>query len=184
MPVPQALEPPIDRPERRSVEQLFASHGPTVARWAQRLGGPGVDAEDVLQEVFLVVQQRRPTDAGAAKLSTWLYQTTLNIVYQHRRRAKLRRWLGLAYGEVIEQLVTRGPVPLEDIEQRELRALANQVLDGMSDRYRTVFVLFEVEQLSGIQIAELMGAKVETVWVWLHRARTDFFRKLRQLETA
>jgi RNA polymerase sigma-70 factor, ECF subfamily len=168
--------------EAPSVEELFESYGPTVARWAQRLGGPSVDAEDVLQEVFLVVHQRRPREVGAAKLSTWLYQTTLNIVYQHRRRAKLRRWLGVAFGEVASQVSQGELVPLEALEQRETRALAHRVLDRMSERYRTVFILFEVEHLSGSQIAEVMGAKVETVWVWLHRARADFFGRLRQME--
>ena len=43
------------------VEELYRLHARSVARWAARLGGPGVDVEDVVQEVFLVAKRRLRT---------------------------------------------------------------------------------------------------------------------------
>jgi RNA polymerase sigma-70 factor, ECF subfamily len=55
------------------------------------------------------------------------------------------------------------------------------VLDRMGERHRTVFILFEIEEFSGQEIADLKGVKVGTVWVWLHRARAEFAQRLAEL---
>src|SRR5438552_1977251 len=60
--------------------RAYRQHAADVSRWARRLGGPGVDAEDVLHEVFMVAQRRLPEFRGEAKLSTWLYAITLRVV--------------------------------------------------------------------------------------------------------
>src|SRR5215468_8530803 len=78
--------PPLD------AAQLFEQHADTVAGWASRLGGPAVDVEDVVQEVFVIVHRRLERFRGNANITTWLYGITANIVYQQRRKAKRRRW--------------------------------------------------------------------------------------------
>jgi RNA polymerase sigma-70 factor (ECF subfamily) len=62
--------------------------------------------------------------------------------------------------------------------------LIYRVLDGMGERSRTLIILFELEQLSGEEIAKLRGAKIGTVWVWLHRARAEFRRRLEELQSS
>jgi RNA polymerase sigma factor (sigma-70 family) len=64
------------------------------------------------------------------------------------------------------------------------RRLIYQALDRMSERNRTLMILFEFEELSGQEIAELKGARVETVWVWLHRARAEFWRHVQDIRGA
>jgi RNA polymerase sigma-70 factor (ECF subfamily) len=56
------------------------------------------------------------------------------------------------------------------------------VLDGLGEVYRTTFILFELEGLSGEQIAEITGTRVGTVWVRLTRARRAFIERMRRLE--
>jgi RNA polymerase sigma factor (sigma-70 family) len=55
------------------------------------------------------------------------------------------------------------------------------VLDAIDEKHRTVLILFEIEGMSGDEIAELTGARVETVWVQLHRARARFKQRLQQM---
>lgn len=53
-----------------------------------------------------------------------------------------------------------------------------RVLDRLSEKQRTLLVMFEIEGRPGADIAEVLGAKLATVWVWLHRAREAFVREL------
>ena len=151
---------------------LYRAHAQTVARWASRLGGPAIDVEDVVQDVFLVVQRRLDEFRGEARIETWLYRITANMVRWRRRKEKWRRWLGGSADDVAGRLAARGPTPLEALE-------VYRALDGMRENYRSVLILFEIEGLTGAEIAQLLGVKVDTVWVWLHRARKQFKERSR-----
>jgi RNA polymerase sigma-70 factor (ECF subfamily) len=157
------------------VEELYRAHARTVARWAARLGGPGTDVEDVVQEVFLVAKRRLRTFTGDGRVTTWLFRTTANVVAAARRRRRVRRWLGSAPDD--EQPVgmgAAGPAPAEALERREEAARVYRALDGLPERLRRVLILFEIEGLSTPEIAELMSARAATVRVWLFRARAKF----------
>ena len=75
------------------LETVYREHAPAVSRWAQRLSGPGIDPEDLVHDVFLVVQRRLPEWHGKAKLSTWLYEITIRVVQERRRALRRRRLL-------------------------------------------------------------------------------------------
>jgi RNA polymerase sigma-70 factor (ECF subfamily) len=166
----------------RDVGEVYRAHAQRVAAWAARLGGPSVDAEDVVQEVFLIVHRLLPTFRGDAQVTTWLFRITQNVVRHRRRQGRWRRWLGGSADDVAGNVASGRPTPVEDLERRQASDLVYRVLDGMSDRYRTVIVLFELEQRSGEEIAELLGTKVATVWVWLHRARAQFAKRLAKID--
>jgi RNA polymerase sigma-70 factor (ECF subfamily) len=177
---------PAPKPEEpaRDAGQLFRAHAQQVARWAARLGGPGIDVEDVVQEVFVKVHRLLPEFRGEAEVSTWLYRITENVVRSRRRTLRVRGWLrGIFHGEA-EATTVRCPTPLEQLERREAQRFVYRVLDRIPERYRTVFVLFEIEGLSGDEIARLTGRKPATVWVQLKRARDQFFARARRLERA
>jgi RNA polymerase sigma-70 factor, ECF subfamily len=170
-------------PESVNIGDLYRTHAATVARWATRLGGPGVDSEDVVHEVFLVAQRRLGEFRFEADPATWLFRTTDLIVRAHRRKARLRAWLRRSVAEEYDraQAGSSAISPVEDLIERQRARNVYRALDGMDDKYRSVFVLFELEGLSGDKIAELTGIKVATVWVRLHRARERFVRRIQAL---
>lgn len=179
-----AIRPAISRSEQpRGLEELFREHGATVARWAARLGaGAGVDPDDVVQDVFLVVQRRLPQyqwDRGG-EVTTWLYRITERVVRKRRSRESwLRRWL--APVALSNEPAYGGPSPLQQLETRRSAATFDALLQKLDDKYRSVLVLYEVEQLTGDEIARLMGVPPATVRVRLHRARQQFDKHLRRL---
>src|SRR5262249_44087441 len=65
------LRPALFPTPTSPVADLYRAHAQTVARWASRLGGPAIDVEDVVQEVFLVVQRRLREFRGEAEITTW-----------------------------------------------------------------------------------------------------------------
>jgi RNA polymerase sigma-70 factor (ECF subfamily) len=163
-------------PDPPDAGALFRAHAPSVARWAQRLGGPELtaDIEDIVQEVFITVDRLLPGFRGDAAVTTWIFEITSNIVRRHRRRLKLRRWLTALRGADVAPAPEPPATPADALERRQAVARAYAILDGLAEKYRRVFILYELEGLSGQEIAELTGEKLKTVWVHLHRARRLF----------
>jgi RNA polymerase sigma-70 factor (ECF subfamily) len=185
MVVPRSAEHPTPAPAATPVhrlEDLFRSHAADVARWAARLGGPRVDADDVVQEVFMVAGRRLAEFRGQARPSTWLFRITDRVVRNHRRWLRVRRILTVLTARHDEIVDAARPDPLDELAQRESALLAYRILDAMPDRHRRVLVLFELEGLSSDEIAALLGARVQTVRVWLHRARRLFLERQHELE--
>jgi RNA polymerase sigma-70 factor (ECF subfamily) len=160
---------------------IYRAHAPLVQRWALRLGGPMLDAEDVVHEVFLVVQRRLPEFRGDAKVTTWLYGITLRVVRKQAVRQKLGRWLRGLVGDFAGELPDEGIDPYGEVERQEAARLVYQALGGLRHRHRAVVILYELDGRSGEEIAELMNTKLATVWVWLHRGRGKFQQRLREL---
>ena len=159
---------------------VYDEYAQRVASWAARLAGPALDPEDLVHEVFLTVHRQLADFRGDAKLSTWLYRITANVV-RDRRRQERRRWLrNLLAGREAER-APAGPTPLEELVQRREATAVYQVLDGLKQTQRTLLILFEMEGHSGEEIAELLGIRLETVWVQLHRARQKFQARLERL---
>lgn len=151
---------------------IYEAHASRVASWVARLAGPELDAEDLVHEVFLVVHKQLPKFRGESKLSTWLYSITYNVVRDRRRRERRRIFRTLLGGRQQHQSFVATPV--DELEQKQATRLVYQVLDKLKETHRTALILFELEGLSGEEIAELLDISVNTVWVWLHRARAEF----------
>jgi RNA polymerase sigma factor (sigma-70 family) len=147
---------------------------PTVARWARRLGGPSIDPDDVVQDVFLVARRRLDRWEPGARITTWLFRTTEKIARRARRRQRLRELVLRVIGANGESERGAGPTPLEQLERDETCRRVYAILDRLPERQRRVLILFELEGLSTQEIADLLGARLPTVRVWLYRARAGF----------
>jgi RNA polymerase sigma-70 factor, ECF subfamily len=192
MPQPQPeVESAVSVGQSPTLEGIYQAHSKTVARWAMRLLGPKDDYEDVVQEVFLVVRRRLSEFRGEAEISTWLYEITVRVAQGFRRRA---RWWAWATGrgrspsrsrsaESIPPWFEPAVDPEAMLEARERTRLLYRLLDELAEEQRTTFILFELEGLSGHQIAEITQTSVATVWVRLSRARRRFLDRMRDWET-
>jgi RNA polymerase sigma-70 factor (ECF subfamily) len=164
------------------IASLYRTYAAKVGRWAARLGGPAIEVDDVVQEVFLVAKRRlslfRP-DGGT--VTTWLFRTTERIVKAARRKHKVRRLLGWPASVAPPGNAAARPIPSDALERRQEIQGVYQVLDRLPDRQRRVLILFELEELSTAEIAELVGVRVGTVRVWLFRARAAFLQHHDQL---
>lgn len=140
-----------------------------------------MDAEEVVQEVLLVVQRRLPDFQPNAQLTTWLYKITHNIARVRRRRERLRRWLRGLPADYARDVPAPGPTPADEMERREAAAEVYAALDALGDKYRSLVILFEIEGLSGEEIAEMTGLPLATVWIRLHRGRKRFRERYENL---
>ena len=170
---------PVPR-EQPDAAQLYEAHAQRVAGWASRLGGPTLEVEDVVQEVFTLVHRRIARFRGQATITSWLYGITANVVRQQRRRARRRRWFGIGQVDAGQE-PSRPLTPVEELERRRRSIAVYRVLDRMRENSRTMLILADIEGLSGDEIALLTQLKVGTVWVRIHRAREEFSRLARKL---
>jgi RNA polymerase sigma-70 factor (ECF subfamily) len=166
---------------------IYRSHGAAVARWAARLAGPGLDPEDLVQEVFMIAQRKLSGWRGESSLARWLYRITERVVWHRRRKLRLERsrWHRFLWGGAeIDAGAAPGPQPspLEVAQSRQAATLFYRALEGMNENHRAAFILFELEELPGAEIALLKGVAIGTVWVWLHRARAHFLTRVAELE--
>jgi RNA polymerase sigma-70 factor (ECF subfamily) len=174
-------QPTGSAPAARTFDALYRAHASKVMRWASRLGGPQIDAEDVTQEVFLVVHRRLDTLQPDVKPTTWIFAITANVVRAHRRRSYLSRLMRKLNPHDFLPFAAPVPTPLETVEQRRASAVIYRILNRMSEIHRRAFVLFEIEGMSTDEIADLMGTTPVATRVRLHRARAEFFRRLSSL---
>jgi RNA polymerase sigma-70 factor (ECF subfamily) len=158
-------------------EEVYRDHFDFVYRSAARLGGPGFDAEDAAQEVFVVVARRLHTFDGSSRVTTWLFGITLNVVRAQRRRARIRSLWEKKEADHERHI---GPqiVSVDRAEVREAHRIAYEILDKIAPKKREVFILAELEGLGCEEIAQIVDAKVETVWSRLHYARTEFAERV------
>lgn len=164
------------------LDSLYRAHAPTVARWASRLAGPESDVEDLVHEIFLVAGRRLPEFRGDAKVTTWLYRITERVALDSRRKDRFRRWFAHARSLEIERSFSPlQPTPLDALERRQAAESVYRILDRLPEKYRTVLILFELEEMSGEEIAALTGLRPATVWVQLHRARTRFLSEMKRV---
>ena len=143
-----------------------------VSRWVHALGGPEADCDDIVQDVFVVVSRRVSAFRGD-NLAGWLYRITRRQVRDFRRRSWFKYIFSKLSGTKLEQLPALMPDPSASLEQDDLRRLLYRLLDNMNDDRRFALVLFEIEGMSGQEIARIQNVPLATVWSRLHQARKD-----------
>ena len=156
----------------RAFRALYEAHFGFVYRTCRRLGLSPPDAEDAAQETFLVAS-RRLRDFTGGRLTTWLFRIAANLVTARHRSRRVREALFALWGRPDEGEPDR---PDAAFEAREAARGVAEVLARMAPKKREVFALFELEGLSGDEIALRVGCSVATVWTRLFHARKDFQR--------
>jgi RNA polymerase sigma-70 factor (ECF subfamily) len=162
--------------------ELHRAYYPQVGRFLRRLGVPPVETDDLCQDVFAQVVRYLPRFEGRADFRTWLFKLCISQVNRRRRfrwpallrpgRARHERDRGLVAVDLrLEALA--GPT-LPEFSQVEMARRAQLALQHMKPAHRAVLVLFELEGLSGEEIARVVGAPVATVWRRLSYARREF----------
>jgi RNA polymerase sigma-70 factor (ECF subfamily) len=159
------------------LRRLYEEHADFVRRVVVHLGGPGIDVDDLVQDVFVVAMRKSDSFEGRSAPRTWLYGIALKVVAGARRRGKIRSFLGLA-----PEAAADPETPAQVFERKEASRTVYEILDGIAEKKRTVFILFELEGLSGDEIATIVGCPKKTVWTRLHHARKEFQERLERRE--
>jgi RNA polymerase sigma-70 factor (ECF subfamily) len=155
--------------EEWAARAIWRRHAPMVFRLLERGLGPGGEAEDLTQDVFLSsfagIPQLRDGDA----LRSFIYSVALRTLKWELRRRRVRRILHLSDSGQLPDLPVRG----SDSEARQLLAHFYALLEKLPVNDRAAFVLRHMEGLKLEEIAERMGVSLATVKRWVGRASRE-----------
>lgn len=161
-----------------SFVELCDRHMDFVARTLRRMGVPGADVDDAVQNVFLVAYDRL-RDIQPGKERSFLIGISLRVA-SHDRRSRHRR--DRATSELAwEPELTPPPNPEQAAQVAQARLLLDRVLDAMPEPVRLVFALFELEQMSLDDIAATLEIPRGTVASRLRRSREIFHEETGRL---
>ena len=166
--------------DQKAFEVIFSRYVNRVYRQAFKLVGNEADAEDVVQEVFLLVYRKAQSFLGKSEFSTWLYRLTANAALTKLRQRKKEKEVSL--DEYLPKFRKDGhhlvrPVVdwTQDIDKfvaiKEYSQIITEAMEQLSPTDKAVVMMSDMEEMSNPEISETLGISVQAVKARLHRAR-------------
>jgi len=159
-----------------NLQQIYEQHADFVWRTVRRLGVADTEARDATHDVFLIVHAELGRFEGRSSLRTWLFAICRSVARDFRRRA--RRGAALAperdEGDEIDLRADVGRA----LEHQERLAQLERILSKLPSEQRNVFILFEIERMTGEELAEALNIPRGTVYSRLALARQTFREEL------
>jgi RNA polymerase sigma-70 factor, ECF subfamily len=147
--------------------------------------GNDADAEDAAQEAILKAYRNLARFRQESKFSTWLIQIAINDAKMRLRKDRRHLYQSLDTGQETKEgdymptdFADWREIPSEALEQSELREALNSALKSLPEKYRTVFVLRDVQQMSIAETARALGISEENVKTRTSRARLQMRDRL------
>ena len=167
-------------PSEVDFRALYDAHFTFVWRSLRRLGVRESDVVDLTQKVFLTAYFKQAEFEGRSSITTWLFGICQRVASDYRRSAPIRREIATDAAQ-LNAYAASGDDIAASTELRQRRRLVSAILDKLPEAQRLVFVMFELEELSGQEIAKLLEISVGTVRSRLRLARETFQREVRRL---
>jgi RNA polymerase sigma-70 factor (ECF subfamily) len=164
----------VPRREPLEFAAVYAAHARFVWQLALRLGVSRADCEDVSQEVFLVVHKKLASFDGRSALRTWIYAIVYRAASEHGRKRREHPVEGAT--------LPTGPGQDLAIDARDARRILESILERLDDDKRAVFVLYELEEMTMADVAEIVGCPLQTAYSRLHAARAEFEAAVKRLQ--
>ena len=185
-PQTQSAEPSIEllkKQDREAFAQLVDLTSAPIYRLALRMLNDEQDAEDVLQETFIKAYQALPGFEGRSSLKTWLFRIATNEALMLLRKRKPQQSvmeIDREDEEVEEpkEIVDWCCIPEPELMTLETRKKLEEAASHLSEGLRAVFLLRDVEGLSGEETAAILNVSVDVVKTRLLRARLKLREEL------
>lgn len=150
--------------EEQLYAQLVDEHKSYAYTIAFKVTQNKMDAEEVAQESFIKAFQYLKGFKKGARFSTWLYRIVFNTAISYKRKNK----------KVFETIAITHESAEEtesSLEGNDKKVFIRKALDQLNEADRLSLQLFYLKEFSLEEVAELMGQKINTTKVRIHRAR-------------
>ncbi|MGH9971756.1 MAG: RNA polymerase sigma factor [Pyrinomonadaceae bacterium] len=167
--------------DEEALAALYRQRHGAIFRFALQMCGSRALAEDITQEVFMVlIRDGNSFDPDRGSLNAFLLGVARNHVL---RRLQRERFYVSMEGSDDEVAANQAPLatagPLENLSRTEEIESVRKAVLALPERYREVVVLCDLQELSYVEAAEVLGCAVGTVRSRLHRGRALLILKLR-----
>jgi len=159
-------------------EQLYREHAGRLYNLAYRMTGETADAEDLVQEMFLLAHRKLGSFKGESSVGTWLYRLGVNLCVDYLRSRQHRN--SRATESLDDERGHGRAVAAAPTNEMTLTRLAlERALAELPERYRAAFVLHDVEGFGHGEIGTMLGIAEGTSKSLVYKARL----RLRQVLT-
>lgn len=163
-----------------TIESIVQDDLSFIIRSIERFGVPSPDVEDVAQEVLHGAYRALPSfEPGRGRLRTWLYKIAFYQAQSFLGRARHHREVLVAHAD-FEPLTDPSPNSEEQAIVAQARRLVLELIQTLETHRRAVFIAYEIDEMSMLEIAETLGIPVSTGWSRLQLARKDFAEALKR----
>ena len=180
--------------DQEAFGELVNRYTDKVYRLAYRITGDPTDAEEVLQEVFIILVEKLGTFRSESKFSTWLYRVASNASYMFLRNGKKYQKGSVSlddYKPYNDYGVLEGveesdwsTTPDSQLLNREGTEKIEKAISELPEDYRIVFHMKDVEGMTSKEIAKALGLSLPAVKSRVLRARlflrdrlTEYFKE-------
>jgi len=157
------------RGDTDSFEVIYRKFSRFVYHVAYRMVDDSLDAEEIVQDVFMRVFDQLKHFRFESSLKTWVYRVTVNMTLNFRKKRSRQRTDAVTYQENI-QMETKIVKPSWG-DREEAQNRINRLLDVLNIDQRACIVLRNMEGLSYEEIAQTLNININTVRTRLKRAR-------------
>ncbi len=169
--------------DQAALSQLYARHQAPLYRFAILRSGSPDTAADIVQDIFVaLIEDRLQFDPSRGALLSFLFGVARNLILKREHAA--RRFLPLPFthddGEDDTQfdVADTQPLPLEKILADDRAEVVRAALAQIAPHYRDVLILYEMQDLTYVEIAHICDIDIGTVRSRLYRARAKLFALL------
>lgn len=160
-----------------AVRRLIYGHRDYIEAVLRRYSSDAEVARDLVQETFFQALRSLPDFRGDSKITTWLHSIAKNVALARYRKDKRHSLLEEETLEHVRATSSPGnppssyPDPVEGAEREQEHGILYEAMEELSDSYREIIRLRDLEEKSTKEVAEDLGLTRVNVRVRLHRAR-------------
>jgi RNA polymerase sigma-70 factor (ECF subfamily) len=162
-----------ERTKQRRFEGWVGDYSGVIFHVLRGLGLDGEQAQEATQEVFFQAWKSMASFEGRSKEKTWLVGIAIRVGHKYLRKDRRESSFRKVWQRDADVRQGQPSAPELLIQQKQKHEALHRVIGQLSDKKRTVFVLFYLEELTVSEIAEALSWKAGTVRSTLQRAKEE-----------
>jgi RNA polymerase sigma-70 factor (ECF subfamily) len=170
--------------DTKAFEELMKRTQDKIYNLGIKFFGNKEDAADLLQETYIKAYESLPNFEGRSSFSTWLYRIATNFALMKLRKEKMKKVSIEELKELSDgskdsiDFYDWSENPYLHYKNEELKEILNEAINSLPPKYKTIFILHDIEGLSIQEVAKILSLSVPTVKTRIHRSRLYLREKL------
>jgi len=170
--------------DTKAFEELMRRTQDKIYNLGIKFFGNKEDAADLLQETYIKAYESLPNFEGRSSFSTWLYRIATNFALMKLRKEKMKKVSIEELKEISDgskdsiDFYDWSENPYLHYKNEELKEILNEAINSLPPKYKTIFILHDIEGLSIQEVAKILSLSVPTVKTRIHRSRLYLREKL------
>ena len=170
--------------DHKAFEDLIKMTSDKIYNLGLRLLHNKEDAADIMQETYIAAYENLPKFKGNSSFSTWLYRIATNFALMKMREDKGRKEVPEERLKEVSKHVYDTAItdwtesPVDHLRKQELKETLDRAIESLPPKYRSVFILHDIEGMSIAEISDILSISPGAVKTRAHRSRLYLREKL------